>query len=153
MRELKAFASVMLEPGEAREVVPGVRREDLAYWDIRVDRWIVEGGEYRLDVAASGRDLRSSTTVDVAGDEVVLPLTPASTIGEALAHPVAAPILQSVLAKRRQGVEGDASHMPEGVSMDKTLEAIPLGRVALLTPDMTPEMLDDLLAAANAPQE
>ena len=37
-RELKAFASVALEAGESREVVLTVRRKDLAYWDVRIDR-------------------------------------------------------------------------------------------------------------------
>ena len=70
-RELKAFASVALEAGESREVVLTVRRKDLAYWDIRTDSWVVEGGDYVVDVAASSRDIRSSATVTVEGDAVV----------------------------------------------------------------------------------
>lgn len=45
-RELKTFASVALEAGETRSVTVTVRRKDLAYWDIRADRWVVEGGSY-----------------------------------------------------------------------------------------------------------
>ena len=71
-RELKAFASVPLEAGETREVALTVRRRDLAYWDIRVDAWIVEGGTYAFDVAASSRDVRSTVHVEVPGDPVAV---------------------------------------------------------------------------------
>ena len=54
-RELKAFAVVELAPGETREVELTVRRADLAYWHIAADRWVVEEGEYNVDVAASSR--------------------------------------------------------------------------------------------------
>ena len=48
-----------------------IRRDDLAYWDVRVDRWVVEGGPYLVEVGASSRDLRGGTTIEVAGDRVV----------------------------------------------------------------------------------
>ena len=37
-----------------------IRREDLAYWDTRVDRWVVEGGSYTVEVGASSRDIRAT---------------------------------------------------------------------------------------------
>ncbi|MFT4135661.1 glycoside hydrolase family 3 C-terminal domain-containing protein [Microbacterium sp.] len=92
-RELKAFALVDLEPGESTEVELTIRREDLAYWDVRVDGWIVEGGEYGIEVGASSRDLRSSTSVVVEGDPVKLPTDLGSSIEELLAHPEIGPIL------------------------------------------------------------
>ena len=59
-RELKAFGKVFVPAGESREVELRVSRDDLAYWDIRVDRWVVEGGEYSVEVGASSRDIRLS---------------------------------------------------------------------------------------------
>jgi beta-glucosidase len=44
-----------------------IRREDLAYWDVRLDRWIVEGGTYVVAVGASSRDLRGQTTIEAPG--------------------------------------------------------------------------------------
>lgn len=156
-RELKAFASVALEPGETRVVTLTVRRKDLAYWDIRADRWVVEGGEYTVDVAASSRDIRSSVAVAVDGDVLTLPLSRTSSMGEVLSHPVAGPIVQAALAQMMGGLdESAASIMPEGVDMSKMMESFPIGRIGMmgaLAGDGAaagPEMIDGLLAMANA---
>ena len=93
-RELKAFALVDLEPGESEDVELTIRREDLAYWDVRVDGWIVEGGEYGIDVGASSRDLRTSTSVAVESDPVKLVTDLGSSIEELLEHPEIGPILR-----------------------------------------------------------
>jgi len=150
-RELKAFASVELEPGETVEVTLTVRREDLAYWDTRVDRWVVEGGEYVVEAAASSRDIRSSATVEVAGDEVVLPLSRESSMGEVMAHPVAGPIIQAAIAQMMQGMEGVADIMPEGVDPTAMMASFPFGRISMMAGDAaSPEMIDGLIAMANA---
>lgn len=99
-RELKAFAVVDLQPGETREIELTIRREDLAYWDIRMDRWMVEGGDYEVAIGASSRDLRATVTIAVAGDETDLPLTMGSTIDEVLAHPSAGPVLREAIGTK-----------------------------------------------------
>ncbi|MFT4051125.1 MAG: glycoside hydrolase family 3 C-terminal domain-containing protein [Microbacterium sp.] len=150
-RELKSFASVELQPGQSRAVTLRVRRADLAYWDIRVDRWVVEGGTYAVEVAASSRDVRSATTVEVAADEVRLPLSAESSLGEVLADPVAGPILQAAMAPMMAGLEGMQSVMPEGVDMSKMMNSFPIGRLSMLGGDaVSPEAIEGLLAAANA---
>ena len=150
-RELKAFASVALEAGESKDVVLTVRRADLAYWHVRADRWVVEGGDYAVEVAASSRDIRSSTSVAVAGDSVSLPLTRESSLGEVFAHPVAGPMLQGAMAGMAHTMEGAASIMPEGVSMDRMMESFPIGRIGMMAGgSVSAEMIDGLLAMANA---
>ncbi|MFH8251441.1 glycoside hydrolase family 3 C-terminal domain-containing protein [Microbacterium sp. B2969] len=152
-RELKAFASVELEAGESREVVLTVRRADLAYWHVPADRWVVEGGSYLVEVGASSRDLRSSVPVVVEGDVVRLPLTRESSLGEVFAHPVAGPMVQAAMAGMAQMMEGAASIMPEGVSMEKMMASFPIGRIGMMADgQISPEMIDGLIAAANAPQ-
>ncbi len=156
-RELKAFASVALEPGETQVVTLTVRRKDLAYWDIRADRWVVEGGEYTVDVAASSRDLRAAVTVAVTGDTVALPLSRESSMGEVLSHPVAGPVVQAALAQMMGGLgDSAASIMPEGVDMSKMMESFPIGRIGMMGAlagagaAAGPERCDGLLAMANA---
>ena len=150
-RELKGFASVELAAGEAREVVVTVRREDLAYWHVTAERWVVEGGDHRIEVGSSSRDLRSAATVPVEGDELRLPLTRDSSLAEVLAHPVAGPMLQGALAGMADMMEGAASIMPEGVSMERMMGSFPIGRIGMMAGEgVTPEMIDGLLAAANA---
>jgi len=103
-RELKGFAVLALEPGETATAEVVVRREDLAYWDVRVHRWVVEPGTYRIEAGASSRDLRASTDLALDGDDVVLPLSLASSFEEVLAHPVAGPLLSNALEARPGGV-------------------------------------------------
>ncbi|MDY0908423.1 glycoside hydrolase family 3 C-terminal domain-containing protein [Microbacterium sp. CFBP9034] len=158
IRELKAFASVALAAGESREVVLTVRRKDLAYWDIRLDAWVVEGGEYVVDVAASSRDIRSSVTVAVDGDPVQLPLSRTSSIGEVMAHPVVGEMVQAAIAEMMSGMDGVADIMPEGVDASKMMESFPIGRAGMFAAGdsngaINPEMIDGLIAMANAPQQ
>lgn len=154
-RELKAFASVAIAAGETRTVELVIRREDLAYWDVRVDRWIVEPGEYRIDVAASSRDIRSTATVEVAGDVVSLPLTMNSSIGDVMAHPVAGPIMMGALGGFLGELSGAdssaASMMPNDEAMEKMMASFPIGRlIGFPGVDVTHEQVEELLAGANA---
>ena len=148
VRELKSFAAVDLEPGVAREVTMTIRRKDLAYWDVRVDAWIVEGGTYAVNVAASSRDVRATLDVHVDGDEVALPLTRNSTLGEVFADPVAGPKLQAMIAD----VMGDSSPatVSDGPDLSRMLDSFPLGRVGMFaaasgTPGAA-DLIDELLA-------
>jgi len=154
-RELKAFASVALAAGETRRVELVIRREDLAYWDIRVDRYVVEGGEYTLEVAASSRDVRSAVTVAVSGDEVRLPLDMNSSIGDVMANPVAGPVMQGALSGFMGDLDGvdaaAASMMPNDEAMQKMMASFPIGRlVGFPGVPVTYEQIEQLLAAANA---
>lgn len=154
-RELKAFSSVALAAGETRTVELVVRREDLAYWDVRVDRFIVESGEYTVEVAASSRDIRSSSTVSVEGDAVSLPLTMNSSIGDVVAHPVAGPIVMGALGGLMDGLTGAdssaASMMPNDEAMEKMMASFPIGRlIGFPGVDVTYEQIEQLLAGANA---
>lgn len=117
-RELKAFASVALAAGETREVELRVRGEDLAYWDTRVGRFVVEPGTYAVEIGASSRDLRTRTEVRLEGEAVSLPLTAESTLGEVLAHPVAGPLVR----ERLRGYSDPA--------MAKMMASFPIGRLA-----------------------
>ncbi|MFB8146587.1 glycoside hydrolase family 3 C-terminal domain-containing protein [Microbacterium sp. NPDC056003] len=158
VRELKAFTSVALEAGEIAEVTLTVRRKDLAYWDTRLDAWVVEGGDYVLDVAASSRDIRSTAEVTVEGDPIVLPLTRNSSIGEVMAHPVVGQMVQAAIAQMMSGMEGVEAIMPEGVDASKMMESFPIGRAGMFAAGdsngaVSPEMIDGLIAMANAPQQ
>ena len=154
-RELKAFSSVALAAGETRTIELVVRREDLAYWDVRVDRWVVEGSDYTVEVAASSRDIRSSVSVEVAGDEVQQDLTMNSSVGDVLAHPVAGPIVMGALGgfmSELSGADSSAASMvPNDDAMQKMMASFPIGRlVGFPGIEVTYEQVEQLIAAANA---
>jgi beta-glucosidase len=52
-----------------------MERDDLTYLDVRVDDWVFDDGEFRVDVGASSRDIRCSATVTVPGEPGRVPLT------------------------------------------------------------------------------
>lgn len=116
-RALAAFVIVDLAPGESREVELTVARDDLAYWDVRADRWVVEGGTYRVEVGASSRDIRVTADVEVAGDEVAAPLTAESSVGEAMTHRVIGPTVTALL--KATGLSDDVMVMTRAMPLDR----------------------------------
>ncbi|WP_433697317.1 glycoside hydrolase family 3 C-terminal domain-containing protein [Nocardiopsis sp. CA-288880] len=144
-RELKGFAGVTLEPGQSERVSVLLAREDLAYWDVRVDRWVVEGGEYTVSAGASSRDLRAEAAVTVEGDELRLPVTLDSTLGEVMADPRAAAVLGEVLSSSPLASD-DSSAL--GMDMVRMMASIPLGRLASFGP-VGREELEALIARIN----
>lgn len=127
VRVLAGFATVEVAAGASVRVSVPIRRADLAYWDPRLERWVVEGGEYEVSVGASSRDLRGTARVAVTGDEVRVPVTLESTLGEALADPKAAEALGKVAAGMGAMLGGGDAL---GVDMLRMMESIPLSRLA-----------------------
>ncbi|MQY25900.1 glycoside hydrolase family 3 C-terminal domain-containing protein [Nocardia aurantia] len=146
VRELKGFAEVTLEPGQTADVSVLIRREDLAYWDIRVDDWVVEPGDYEIAAAASSTDLRLRQTVTVAGDTVGLTVDAETTLGELLADPAAAaavvPLLQQMMPA---GGEGTAL----GMDMARMVMSIPLGMLASFAGGDATDLVDRIRTAVE----
>ncbi|MEP6632120.1 MAG: glycoside hydrolase family 3 C-terminal domain-containing protein [Lapillicoccus sp.] len=138
LRELRAYAKVHVPAGESRTVELDVARDDLAYYDVRVDGWVVEGGAYDVEVGASSRDPRLTASVEVRGDDVRFPLSARSTIDEVVADPVAGPGMRAAL----RGLLGDEDD-PE---LLKVVGSFPVGRVASFPGvDLAPDKLDAIL--------
>ncbi|MFF2494067.1 glycoside hydrolase family 3 C-terminal domain-containing protein [Agromyces sp. NPDC058064] len=148
-RSLAGFASVGLAAGESREVEVRVRREDLAYWDVRVDRWVVEGGELAVEVGASSRDIRLTGGVAIDGDDVRLPLSMESSIADVMADPIAGPAAAAALASLAGGMADTDVFTDEG--MAKMMASFPIGRlVGFPGIPVSYEQIEQLIAAANA---
>ncbi|PWD51673.1 glycosyl hydrolase [Serinibacter arcticus] len=117
-RELKAFAKVALEPGEARTVTFDLDSRALAFWHPALHRWTVEGGEFVVSVGTSSRDLAASVSLDVVGEDVSAPLTEMSTLAELLADPVAEPEVRPMTADMDPALLSMADDMPAIVLAD-----------------------------------
>ena len=130
-RELKAFQSVAIEPGETVTVTLVARRDDLAYWDIRIDGWVVEGGSYTIEVGASSRDLRTSTTAELAAEGLEFPLTLDSSFDELFAHPVAGPLAKTAVNAALADDDANLLNMIGSVPLGR-LDGFPLPRTTVL---------------------
>jgi beta-glucosidase len=150
-RELKAFASVPVKAGETADVRLTIERGDLAYWDTRLGRWLIEGGQYHCAVGASSRDLRTVAVAEVAGDDARVPLTADSTLGEWLADPRGSQALGQVFADATPAAgDGPLSAFLSDPDLMLFLGSIPLGRLASFGGGpINAESIVKLVAAAN----
>lgn len=64
--QLKAFARVMLRPGQTTPIRFLLDARSFSYWDTTGNRWAIRPGEYRILVGSSSRDIRLRGTVRVA---------------------------------------------------------------------------------------
>ncbi|WP_197512832.1 fibronectin type III-like domain-contianing protein [Tessaracoccus coleopterorum] len=70
---MKGFAKVALLPGESKVVRVTLDGHAFAYYNVDVDRWVVQAGTHTVAVGASSRDLRLTTSVDVSGEDLPFP--------------------------------------------------------------------------------
>ena len=57
-KELKGFKKVFLKAGESKTVVIPFDDKTFRYWNVKTNRWEVEGGTYQIYVGASVADIR-----------------------------------------------------------------------------------------------
>ena len=76
-QELKGFCKVFLRPGEAKEVRIPLDDKAFRYWNVRTNRWEIEGGEYELRIGASSEDIRLTVKITVEGTAAPIPYAPA----------------------------------------------------------------------------
>jgi beta-glucosidase len=148
-RELKAWGTIALQPGESGRVEMVIARTDLAYWETRTHAWTVEGGNYEIAAAASSRDVRLTARVTIEGDEVRVPLTADSSITELMTNPVAAAVAGRIL--QRAPGQSDAAAEELGIDVAATVAGIPIGKLRSLSGGrgLTRSQLDGLLTQAN----
>lgn len=72
-RELKGFKCVKLQPGEEREVFIGFDDKTFRFWNIKTNRWEIEGGRWTIMIGASSRDIRLTDYFSVVGTLGILP--------------------------------------------------------------------------------
>ena len=75
-KELKGFAKVFLKAGESRTVSVALDDKAFRYFNVKTDRWEVEGGEYTISVAASVSDVKLTASVTVEGTGAKNPYGP-----------------------------------------------------------------------------
>lgn len=73
VRELKGFSKVYLQAGESKTVTIPLDDKTFRYFNIKTNRYEVEGGEYEVSVAASVQDIKLTGTVVVTGTDAPLP--------------------------------------------------------------------------------
>ena len=73
VKELKGFARVTLAPDEKQRITITLDDKAFRFWNVKANRWEIEGGEYELLVGASVEDIRLCEKISVHGTAAVHP--------------------------------------------------------------------------------
>lgn len=68
-KELRGFTRIDIPAGESRSTSISFPLTDLAYWDTALHGWVLENGEYQVQMAASAADVRLSVALNVTGQD------------------------------------------------------------------------------------
>ncbi len=75
-KELRGFAKVFLHKGETKQICISFAKSELAFYDIRQNRWILESGTYELQLCADAQTVQLKTTLTVDGEKADSPYSP-----------------------------------------------------------------------------
>lgn len=123
VKELKGFAKVGLEPGETKTVEFTLTARDLSFYHEGLGDWYAPAGTYGILIGGA------SDRIAVEGEllfrtEKLPPLyvDGATTLGELLAHPVTAPMMEPVVKGMQEKMGG-----MQGEDAEKTADALGTG--------------------------
>ena len=153
VRELKGYGKIALAPGETGTVSAVLDRRSFAHWDERIHEWLVEGGRYVIEAAASSRDIRLSAAVEVEGEPLRVPVTGDTIFGDILQIPGARELLDQLM--RRPPLEGDGESAREAVSqemMEAMMHDMPLHALCSFSDEVSREQLEALADRLNGMQ-
>jgi beta-glucosidase len=154
-QELKAFASVMLEPGEARVVRFTLSRRDFAFFDPQANAWTVTAGTFDILAGASSREIRLRASVAVrATQPAARPhFDRYSRVETFMAYAEGRAFLGSRLSKALLGPEtGEAepeTPASDEVASDPFLLSLPIGRLVVLG-TLTEQEMQAIVDCLNA---
>ena len=60
VKELKDFCKVSLQPGEEKEILFSVEKEDLMFFDDKQQEWQAEPGKFKAYIGSSSKDIRGT---------------------------------------------------------------------------------------------
>lgn len=70
VKDLKGFNKVYLEPNETKEAKISLKKEDLAYFNISKDNFILDDGEYTFEISSSSEKVELSKTLYIKGEKL-----------------------------------------------------------------------------------
>ena len=73
LRELRGFTKVYLKAGEKCRAEIAVGKEELKYFNISENKYVLEGGEYRFEICSDCETVKLSATVEVTSEDAGLP--------------------------------------------------------------------------------
>ncbi len=98
IRELKGFDKVDLKPGEKATLTFTLDKRAFAYFNTDINDWLVESGNYGIQIGASSRDIRLEGSVNVTSTvQIKQEFHFNSTLGDLLANEKAKTVIEPYL--------------------------------------------------------
>ncbi len=73
-KELKGFSKVFLKAGESKDVTITLNSRAFAYYNVNINDWHVESGDFDIIIGASSRDIRLTDTICVKSNNPDAPI-------------------------------------------------------------------------------
>ena len=73
VRELRAFEKVYLKPGEKKRVTLSFDRKDFSYWNLERKAFVVESGNYEIQLCSDCEHVVLAQSVALAGEDLPSP--------------------------------------------------------------------------------
>lgn len=148
-KELKGFQKVSLEPGEEKTVEFALDKRAFAYYNTDLRNWHVETGEFEILAGGSSDRIALKAVVHVTSTEAVKKtFTPNSTLGDLLADPAGAQVIQAMIQRMNSGwpvIDEETQMMMNAVMLDMPLRSL----VAFSGGAFTEEIMNGILRQLN----
>ncbi len=109
-KELRGFEKIELKPGETKTVTFTLGERAFAYFDMQMNDFCVESGEYNICIGSSSRDIRITAQVYVKGTKTqVKKYHLNTTIGEFMTNEKVAKELRPILHKSTLAMASDVT--------------------------------------------
>lgn len=155
IRELKGFAKTELAPGESKTVSFTIDSRAFALWDTEVHDWVVENGEYTVEIGESSRDIKATAQLAVTGTKKrPIRFSYTTPMSDILRFPECKKLVDPLLACYIIGGEADGESAAEAISaemQEAMLADLPLkALLSFANGKVTNQMLWDVVDAMNA---
>lgn len=106
LRELKGFAKVHLEPGQKQRVEMELDARSFAFWSQRARDWLVEGGEFVVELARNSREVVLEESLELDAPTFTEPLGLDSRTVDWLSHSRAMELVRERFADEQGNLPG-----------------------------------------------
>ncbi|MUG45702.1 glycoside hydrolase family 3 C-terminal domain-containing protein [Paenibacillus woosongensis] len=153
-KELKGFEKISLKPGEEKRVIFTLNKRSFAYYNVELQDWHVETGEFEILIGKSSREIVLRDTLIVrSGTAVKMKVNRNTLVGDLLADPHLYSTAKKLLDKvnethpfAQMGDEGNMAEMLAAMMKYMPLRAL----VNFGGGTFTEEMMDEMIGTLNA---
>lgn len=152
-KELKGFTKVELEPGEEKEATFSLGKRAFAYYNVDMEDWYVESGDFEILVGGSSRGITLKETISVkSSSNVKKKYSRNSVVGDLINDPVSAEVIQEITEYfKEKGIMLSATDEKHKRNMlEAFFKNMPLrGLVTFSSGAIKEEMIDKVIKKLN----